>query len=213
MMLSSAPKRIRPAQTHTSSGLEGADVALATRLASRKDHPLVRALAVLGELGDQPQLAAIGGAVLVCGIMRRDRRLTEAGAGMLGSLLLATLVTGGIKRLVSRTRPHVLLDEGHYEVKWLTRSEGPSRSFPSGHTAGSIAVARAVGRAYPGVRRPAYSAAAFVALTQLPRGAHYPLDIVAGAFIGIGVESAVGQLTIILSDIRQIDGSSACARG
>lgn len=156
----------------------------------------MRMLGALGEVGDQPPLAALGCAFVGYGFARRDSRAARAGAGMLGALLLTVMATGGLKRLVSRTRPHVLLDEGRYAVTWLGRSEGPSRSFPSGHTAGSVAVALAVGRAYPDLRRTASFCALAVALVQLPRGAHYPLDIAAGALIGRAAEGAAEELLL-----------------
>lgn len=190
--------RRQRAQIPTLSALEGVDVALAARLASHKNHPLVRMLGAVGEIGDQPPLAALSCAVLAYGLVRRHPRVSRLGLSMLGSLVLATAVTGGLKRLVSRTRPHVLLDEGRYAVAWLGRSEGPSRSFPSGHTAGSVAVARAFARGYPEARQAAYAGASAVALVQLPRGAHYPLDVVAGALIGICVENGMDKIASYL---------------
>jgi membrane-associated phospholipid phosphatase len=151
----------------------------------------MRALGAASEIGDQPPLMAISAAVLAYGIFAGDRRATGAGGRMLGALLLATGVKAGLKRLVSRTRPNVLLDEGRYEVRPLGPDEGPWHSFPSGHTAGSVAVARAAGRIYPEARLAANAAAAAIALIQVPRGAHYPIDVAAGALIGLGAEAVV----------------------
>ena len=72
--------------------------------------------------------------------------------------------------------------------------EGPWHSFPSGHTAGSVAVARAVGRLYPEVRTAAYAGAAAVALVQIPRWAHYAADVVAGALVGVVAEAAINEV-------------------
>jgi membrane-associated phospholipid phosphatase len=58
-------------------------------------------------------------------------------------------------------------------------------SFPSGHSAGAAAVARAFARAYPERSIPAHAAGAALSLAQIPRCAHYPTDV--GAGIGIGV--------------------------
>jgi membrane-associated phospholipid phosphatase len=178
----------------TGTRAEDADIEIATRLAGAKDHPVVRTLGAMTKVGDQPPLFALCSAVVAYGLVAGDRRATLAGARMLGSFLVATWIKGGLKRLVSRTRPNVLLDEGHYEVRPLGPDEGPWHSFPSGHTAGSVAVARAVARAYPEARAPAYGAAAFVALLQIPRGAHYPSDVAAGVLIGLGAEAAVEKL-------------------
>ena len=178
----------------TGTRAEDADVALAARLAGQKDHPAMRALGALSQVGDQPPLFALCSAVVAYGFVAGDRRATIAGARMLGSFLVATWIKSGLKRLVSRTRPNVLLDEGRYEVRPLGPDEGPWHSFPSGHTAGSVAVARAVARVYSEARAPAYGAAAAIALIQLPRGAHYPSDVAAGVLIGLGAEAAIDGL-------------------
>jgi membrane-associated phospholipid phosphatase len=177
-----------------SSAVEEADVVLAARLAGNKDHPVVRALGALSEVGDQAPLVAVSGAVLAYGVLRGDRHAAAAGARMMGSLILATWIKTGLKHLVARTRPNVLLEEGRYEVQPLGPDEGSWQSFPSGHTAGSVAVARAVGRIYPQARTAAYGGAAAIALVQIPRGAHYPMDLAAGALVGLAAEAAVDMV-------------------
>jgi membrane-associated phospholipid phosphatase len=181
------------------SEAEEVDVALATHLAKHKDHPLVRGLGTMSEIGDQPPLLALSGAVLAYGVLVGDRRAAGAGARMLGSLVLATWIKTGLKHLVARTRPKVLLDEGRYELEPFGPDEGSWHSFPSGHTAGSVAVARAVGRAYPQARTAVYAGAAAVALVQIPRGAHYPADVVGGAVVGVIAEAAVNGVVEYLS--------------
>lgn len=180
--------------TLTNSLLEEADIATAARVASRKDDKSVRIVGGLSELGDQPPLLTICGLVLAYGLVAGAPRATRGGAGMLGALLLATGTKTLIKGLVSRTRPNVLLDEGRYAVKPLGPGGGPWKSFPSGHTAGSVAVARAAARAFPAYRWAFYSAAAAVAVAQIPRGAHYPADVIAGALIGVAAEGAADIL-------------------
>jgi len=179
---------------NATSAAEEADVALATHLAKHKDHPFVRGLGTISEVGDQPPLLVISGAVLAYGVLAGDRRAAGAGARMLGSLVLATWIKTGLKHLVARTRPNVLLDEGQYELEPFGPDEGPWHSFPSGHTAGSVAVARAVGRAYPQARTAAYAGAAAVAFVQIPRGAHYPADVVGGAVVGLVAEVAINGI-------------------
>jgi membrane-associated phospholipid phosphatase len=104
-----------------------------------------------------------------------------------------------LKHVVSRTRPHVLLDEGRYAVQAFGPHKGPWQSFPSGHTAGSVAAARALARADPGASGPVYAGAAAIALVQLPRGKHYPSDVVAGAVVGVVAEAIVDRAAVWLS--------------
>ena len=88
----------------------------------------------------------------------------------------------------------MLADEGRYETGLMGSTDGPFSSFPSGHTADAVSAARAVARVYPGAGMPAYGAAASVAVIQIPRCAHYPSDIAAGALIGLAAEAAVDRL-------------------
>jgi membrane-associated phospholipid phosphatase len=201
-------------RTHvpTASDAEDADVAIATHLASRRDHPVVRGLGTMSEIGDQPPLLALSGTVLAFGMLTCNRRATEAGARMLGSLVLATWMKTCLKRLVARTRPNVLLQEGRYEVEPLGPDEGPWHSFPSGHTAGSVAVSRAAARIYPEARTAAYTAATAIALVQIPRGAHYPADVAAGAIVGLAAEAMVDRIAHRLLRDKSRPRRSSCHR-
>ncbi|MEE2637326.1 MAG: phosphatase PAP2 family protein [Acidobacteriota bacterium] len=67
-----------------------------------------------------------------------------------------------------------------------TRPSGENdNSFPSGHTSTTLTLAT-VAASYYGYRVaiPAYAAAAFVGLSRLERGKHFPSDIVFGATLG-----------------------------
>ena len=100
-----------------------ADVAIAARLASRKDHTFVRVMGVVSDVGDQPPLLVICGVLLTYGLVAGAPRARRAGVSMLGALLLATAAKAMVKGLVSRTRPNVLLDEGRYAVTLSGRVE------------------------------------------------------------------------------------------
>lgn len=182
-----------PSLPPETTSIEEADIAVAQRLARRRGHPAVRAAGWLSGIGDQPPLITISGAVLAFGLVAGRPRATEAGGRMLASVLVATWIKAGLKRLVSRTRPNVLLDDGRYAVEPLGPDEGPWHSFPSGHTAGSVAAARALARTWPQARGPAYAGAASIAMIQVPRGAHYPIDILAGALVGLTAEAIVDR--------------------
>jgi membrane-associated phospholipid phosphatase len=159
-----------------------------------RHHPVVRAAGTLSELADQPQLFTLCGAVTAWGLATGDRRLAACGGRMLASFLLATWTKTAVKKLVARTRPNMLTDHGVHEAGLMGPDKGPWNSFPSGHTAGSLAVARAWARRYPSMRAPAYAWAASVAAAQIPRCAHYPSDVAAGAAIGLAAEAAADRL-------------------
>ena len=170
--------------------VERADVALAMKAARLRDVPAIRALGTLSEVADQPPAYAVSGAALALGLLAGRPRLAEAGARMLLSVTLAIAAKSAVKAVVARTRPNKVLDEGHYEVKAMGPNEGPWNSFPSGHTADAVAMARAIARVAPEAAMPAYGAAVVIAGVQVPRGAHYPVDVAAGALVGWGAEAA-----------------------
>jgi membrane-associated phospholipid phosphatase len=74
---------------------------------------------------------------------------------MLGSMMVSIVIKTALKAALSRTRPNVLLDEGRYATRLFGPNEGPWQSFPSGHVAGSVALARTLTRFYPQARGPA----------------------------------------------------------
>ena len=166
-----------------------ADIGMAEWAAQYRGHPIVRAAGPLSKLSDQPPLLAATAAVLAWGLLASNYRLARQGGHMFASVLLATALKNGLKKIVSRSRPNLLFDKGVYGVVPLGPDEGPWHSFPSGHTAGAVALARAVAREWPTASAAAYTGAAAVALLQIPRCAHYPADVLAGAFVGAVAQS------------------------
>lgn len=174
--------------------VEQADIELSRDAAALRETTPIAVLGAVGELGDQPPMVAWCLATLIGGLTAGDPRLARAGARMLAAHALATGVKALVKRSVDRTRPTLLVDEGRYAVGPGRHDDGAHSSFPSGHTAGAVAVARAWARAYPAQRKPAYAAASVIALVQLPRCAHFLSDIAAGAAIGWAAEAAASRL-------------------
>lgn len=172
-----------------------ADVEVAKRLTRHRDQRAVKAAAVTGEILDQPPLLGLCGAVTAWGLLSGDRDLARTGGHMLASVLLATWIKGGAKLLVSRPRPNHLEEAGGHEVRLLGPNEGPWNSFPSGHTAGGVAAARALARHRPEAGALAYAAVAALVVARLPQGGHYPLDLAAGALIGLAAEAAVARVS------------------
>lgn len=192
--------------------LEDADVAVGVALARAKDRPVARALSAAGEIGSWQSLLALSAGTLAWGLVARDRRLARTGRQMLAAGVLASLTKTSVKRVVHRTRPNVLIDEGVYARGLPGTGTGPWQSFPSGHAALSVAVARAAARAYPEVAGGAYAAAAGVAAVQLVRGAHFPVDLLAGAVIGIAAEAMADRIAAGKPAPRPADASLADPR-
>ena len=148
------------------------------------DHPAAKALFAWGKMGDQPPLRILCGAMLALGLARRDARMASAAARMFVSHSIATVAKDILKNRIDRKRPH----EAEGRVAPLIRAGRSTAkaktSFPSGHSAGAIAVARAFAQDYPEHGLAATGAAASVALAQIPRCNHYPTDIAAGLAVG-----------------------------
>ncbi len=159
-----------------------------------RDSKSVEALSWYSELGDQPQMLALSAGVLAAGIVRRDRRMARAGVRMIGAHLLATAAKNFVKHRVDRARPRSASGTNGHKPSRGRSSAKEKTSFPSGHSAGAIAVAGAFARDYPEYRGPAYAAAGLIALAQIPRHAHYPTDVMAGVAVGALSEVLVGRL-------------------
>ena len=172
------------------SDAEKADVELGAKVASQRDHPIVKAAGeAAGQAGDQGPLYALSATVLIAGLAARNRRLAGSGISMLAAIAAADASKRLTKALVQRTRPHVLLDHGRYKADAGGSDEKPEQSFPSGHMAGSTAVARALSRNYPKAGAAAGTAAVGIGISRVASGAHWPLDVVGGAAIGLAAEA------------------------
>lgn len=189
-----------PAVASSGTQAEEADIAVAAELGRHRHHPVVRVLGALSEVADQAPSYAVCGTVLAAGLVAGKPRLAEAGARMLASVLVAAALKSVVKVSVSRTRPHKLLDEGHYDVEAGNSDDHNKHSFPSGHTAGAVAAARGWARAYPDLSWPAYGTAAAIALVQVPRAKHYPADVAGGLAVGLAADMVVTWAATALRD-------------
>jgi membrane-associated phospholipid phosphatase len=171
--------------------VEQADAQAVAAVAPLRDAWPVRAASALSEIADQPPLVALSATVAIAGLATRNARLARAGGRMLSAHALATLGKKIIKDNVDRSRPQKLVDAGEYRMESGDSADGDLRSFPSGHTAGGVAVVRALTREYPGSAWPAGLAMTAIAAALVPKQAHYPSDVAAGAAIGWLAEAIV----------------------
>lgn len=172
--------------------LQDVDATAADAAEEYRETPVVRAISLLSEMGDQPQLRSLSAAAILGGLVAGDARLTRAGIRMLAAHELATFVKNVVKRRIDRTRPRSREEaEDAHKIRPGDDQSKEETSFPSGHSAGAASVARAFAREFPEYPAPAYAAGGAVALAQIPRCAHYPTDVGAGIAIGVAAEAAV----------------------
>lgn len=174
---------------NTISAVEHADLKIARDLADHRHKPEVRQAGRMSELADQPPLVALSVAVILAGMGLRHRATLRTGGRMLAAHALATGAKTIIKRSIDRTRPDHALHAGYRAGPGNSDAHELS-SFPSGHTAGAVAVAQAVAREAPVLAAPVRLLALAVAIVQLPRAKHYASDVVVGAAIGWAGERA-----------------------
>lgn len=189
--------------------IEKKDLKVARATKTVRNHPAMRIIGDLSDIADQPPLRAAIGATMVAGALGRNRKMTEAGARMLVTHQLATSIKSVIKATVDRTRPYVVMEGGRYERGKGEHDESKFNSFPSGHSAGAVAVARAIGREYPSAAVPALAVGIGLAAIQVPRGKHFVSDVVAGVLIGLVADVAVTAAIKRIERVTQPDRAAA----
>jgi undecaprenyl-diphosphatase len=131
-------------------------------------------------------------AVVIVGIAA----LSSPALGHMGQLVLASLVVrfgyvffaialpGAVvtigKRLIGRVRPSELGHFAYFPWSWQ-----PSyASLPSGHATTAVAAAVAISVVWPRMRIPMAVFAAVIVVSRVVISAHFPSDVLAGAFVG-----------------------------
>jgi undecaprenyl-diphosphatase len=156
-------------------------------LAFRRFHSPVRtALArALTQAGDGKSWAALG---LLC-LATRTSLGTHLGLRLAAATLGATALSQALKRGLTRARPDASI------VGFEALASNPDRfSFPSGHTAAAFAVATAFAGEPAGLGPLALLLAVGIGLSRVYLGAHYPLDVGAGALLGVAAGVAARLL-------------------
>lgn len=183
-----ATARIAPAV------VEDVDAALAAKVEPIRETAFGRIITVASKIGDQPPLRVLCGATIAIGLLSAQPRLTRAGLRMIVAHTLATASKNFLKRRIDRTRPTARTAGDDHRVRPGTQAAHEETSFPSGHSAGAMAVGAAFARIFPEYRIGALGGAGVVALAQVPRGSHYLSDVVAGSAIGAASEAALDRL-------------------
>ena len=178
---------------NTAETIEDADAALVEKVAP-SDKAAVQALSLIGEIGDQPPMRALCASIIIFGLIRRDVKLTLAGVRMLTAHTIATKAKNVLKKRVDRVRPDAREGEDDHRVKAGVSASHDETSFPSGHSAGALAVGAAFGRAFPEHKAVAVGSATAIALLQVPRRSHYLSDVIVGSAIGLVCEGVVDRL-------------------
>jgi undecaprenyl-diphosphatase len=114
-------------------------------------------------------------------IVLARRRMAAGVLQMALAIALTSLLADAVvKPVVGRLRPSETLAD----VRVL-EPRHTSGSFPSGHAANAFAAAYALARLVPTARMAIWLLAVAVSFSRIYVGVHYPLDVGAGALIGL----------------------------
>lgn len=109
--------------------------------------------------------------------------------------LTTNFVTSLLKYAVQRDRPPTVVLDPEPLVGVPNTS-----SFPSGHTSTSFACAYVISRLAPRLTVYVFVLAALIGFSRVYVGVHYPIDVLAGAVLGLGVAKA---LLMLLEALRR----------
>jgi len=163
---------------HTAWGqaLQSADVALFRLINLNQPHPVLDALmAGFTQLGlGHVQLLLI--ALLALRGGKTGRRVALL---CVVAFVLSGIASQVIKHAVERPRPAMVVPDVRFVLETLKW-----KSFPSGHTATSFALAVVAGARYRRWLAPLLVVAALVGCSRVYIGVHFPGDALGGALLG-----------------------------
>jgi undecaprenyl-diphosphatase len=130
----------------------------------------------LTHLGDAKTWTALG----IAGLATFTERGRHLGLRLGTGAIVATLLSQALKRSLTRARPDSAI------AGFEALAVNPDRfSFPSGHTSAAFGVAVALAGEPQGIGPVSLLVAVGIGLSRVYLGAHYPLDVGAGALLGV----------------------------
>ena len=140
---------------------------------------------ISGYLISPPVLLTLMGSIGLYGLIKhRFAIFSWRLAPLCASQLIAEGINRGLKVIIGRSRPDLLIKEGIEAFRPLI-FDSHYHSLPSGHATGAFVLATSLAALYPHKRRLFYALASFFALSRLIISHHYASDVLAGAIVGI----------------------------
>ena len=146
----------------------------------------------VGRHWGNPGTFIAGAGIYAYGAATGNRRVQDLGLHSAGAVILANVITGGIKVAAGRARPHVdTANARDFKLFRGLRSDA-YRAFPSGHATAAFAFASVVtaetSHWWPDARWPvgvvSYGAATVTAVSRIYNAQHWASDVLTGAAIG-----------------------------
>lgn len=153
------------------------DRPISNRLYDKKTNFVYERINTVTRYTKNPVRIGLYGTVL--GLIFQKDRFTETSFTLLESGFITSGLVYYIKYLTGRARPVQEEDPDRF----YPLREGFS-SLPSWHTANIFATAAVVSNYYSTLTVLAYTIAGFVGFQRIYTGAHWPTDVIVGAFLG-----------------------------
>ncbi len=147
----------------------------------------------------QPGSIGVAAGLYAIGRGTDHARIEDMGLHATEAILIANLVSGGIKVIAGRARPEVDVENPRDFQFFRGLKGGQFQSFPSGHTTSAFAFATAISselvRWQPGTRWTVgpvlYAGATLAGVSRMYNNKHWASDVLAGAAIGTFVGTKV----------------------
>jgi len=158
------------------------------------EHDTRRAIAAFSQIGYGWLIApALVAGWLVARFAFRSRAWECRVLFIIAAFAASTVVQNVLKILFGRSRPRLFHRDGTFEFD-LFRLEAAWRSFPSGHAMNIMTIAVCLAIIFPRQRLPVLVGGAVIAMARIGAGAHYPSDIVVGAYVAAACAIVVAWL-------------------
>jgi undecaprenyl-diphosphatase len=137
-----------------------------------------------------PYLAAALAGFIYLRFVKKNKILATAAAFLFAAVALSGLANDLVKVLVGRSRPGLLFSHGVYGFKPFT-NQYYYASFPSGHANTIAALCYGLGVVTGRFKYIRLSIALAVMASRVIVGAHFPSDVLFGAYLGVVVTELI----------------------
>lgn len=110
-----------------------------------------------------------------------SEKIKFTGLGALVTLTISQSIVYILKKILSRERPYKIIE--HLNTFGIDMKD---YSFPSGHTTASFSIATTIALNIPRLSVYVFIIAMIISISRIYLGVHYPTDVAAGIFLGLG---------------------------
>lgn len=110
-----------------------------------------------------------------------NEKIKFTGLEALVTLTISQSIVYILKKILSRERPYKIIE--HLNTFGIDMKD---YSFPSGHTTASFSIATTIALNIPRLSVYVFIIAMIISISRIYLGVHYPTDVAAGIFLGLG---------------------------